>query len=663
VHQPEPTPDDLEALLGTGGSVAAALASGGAPFEERPEQRRMASAVLAALSSRRHLVVEAGTGVGKTFAYLVPALLWAERTGGRVAVATSTIALQEQIVRKDLPLLARALPFPVRVALVKGRGNYVCLRRLLAASAEANASLGAGGARGELEAIRAWAATTTDGTRQDLPFPPSEDVWDRVRAEAGNCLHRACPHYGPCHYQRARREAHGARLLVLNHHVLVADLALRRSGASFLPDVDAIVVDEAHDFEDTAAEHLGLRLSSTGVALLLGRLWSARGTGLLRSVDDVRLRAAVDRARAAMRELFKGVRGWLDRASPGASRTVRLDAGLPAPDALRPILAELAVGLEAAVERAGEQGLALEIRARARAVAAAAAVLEAFGTGLPPGDVGWAEGGPRGGAALCSAPIDVGERLKEVLWDRHTVVLTSATLAAGSPPTFEFLRSRLGVADADELRLGSPFDFPRQARVVVRADLPDPVRAPREFDLALPAAVLDAVRATRGGAFVLFTSVQSMRAVAAAVGPALAAEGIEVLVQGERLERPAMLERFRATQGALFGVASFWQGVDVRGDALRHVVIARLPFEVPTHPLQEARAERLAQRGKDAFRALSLPSAAIRLKQGFGRLIRTATDRGLVTILDPRIATRPYGRFLLESLPACRVEFVSANAS
>jgi ATP-dependent DNA helicase DinG len=262
---------------------------------------------------------------------------------------------------------------------------------------------------------------------------------------------------------------------------------------------------------------------------------------------------------------------------------------------------------------------------------------------------------------LASAPVDVGPLLGEALWQTvPTVVLTSATLATGCPPTFAFLKERLGLADADERQVGSPFDYPTQARLRVRGDLPDPSRDGRAYEAALPEAVLESVRLLQGGAFVLFTGYQAMRRTAEALAGTLAADGLELLVQGEGLERPALLERFKAGGAVLFGVASFWQGVDVPGDALRHVVIARLPFDVPSHPLQQARQRRLEESGRRAFSHLSLPLAALRLKQGFGRLIRTRTDRGVVTILDPRVLTRRYGRYLLDSLPRCPVEVLGA---
>ncbi len=646
----------LEALLGPEGPVAHALSTQAQGYEPRPEQVEMAGAVQRALSSGRHLVVEAGTGVGKSFAYLVPLLRWAARTDATVAVATSTIALQEQLVRKDLPMLAESLPFDVSYALVKGRGNYLCLRRLGQALGDKASLFDEATDLEELEAIRDWSDTTRDGSLQDLAFRPRGGVWDLVRAEQGNCKGRACRWFSRCHYQRSRQEAHKVRCLVLNHHVLMADLALRRSGGSFLPKIDALVVDEAHDLEDTAAEHLGLRFTSIGTAVLLGRLWSdRRRRGLLgRSSTAERLRRQVDDTRKVARRFFASLATWAENASEGG--TVALGDGFPVSDTLSPRLRQLADGLGHAASALGDEDLTLELSARARQLEAASDTLE--GIVVPrDGEVRWVSQGGRGSLSLSSAPIAVAPLLGGVLWNKHrTVVLTSATLATGRPPSFDFLRERIGLEEADELSVGSPFDFSRQARVVIRSDMPDPVSASAAYEAALPEAVLEAVRRTDGGAFVLFTGYGAMRRTAQAVRDELEEDGLEVLVQGEDLERPALLERFRHGASVLFGVSSFWQGVDVPGDALRHVVIARLPFEVPTHPLQRARADRLEREGRSAFAELSLPVAALKLKQGFGRLIRSTSDTGMVTILDPRIRTRNYGRYLLASLPDCPIE-------
>ena len=663
----DPSPARAAAtLLESGGPVAAAFMArdaGLSGYEPRPQQLQMAGRVAEALSSGRHTLVEAGTGVGKSFAYLVPALQWAATHGKRVAVATSTIALQEQLVRRDLPLIAEAMPFEVSYALVKGRGNYVCLRRLGRAVDTQQSLFDEDDPRAQLEAIRAWAATTQDGSRQDLPFRPLPSVWEAVQAEQGNCLGRACPHYGDCHYQRSRRRAHAVQLLIVNHSLLMADLAMRRTGGGFLPDLDAVIIDEAHDLEDTAAEHLGLRVSSHGIQIQLGRLWSPRRRrGLLAGHPDRALRGMVEATRRAAHSFFEEASGLLGAGGRGDGRTALVPDGAHLPDALSPRLAELGSHLIKAAARLDDRQAAMELGARARGIRALADALAALARDELEDHVRWGEVSARGALALHSAPVDVGPLLEKVLFEpHHAVILTSATLATGDPPSFEFLRSRLGLRAADEVAIGSPFDYMRQVRLVVRADMPDPVHASQEYDEALPAAVLAAIRRTRGGTFVLFTSNRSMVRTAEAIRADLESDGLRVLVQGASLERPALIEAFRAGDAVLFGVASFWQGVDVQGDALRHVVITRLPFEVPSHPLQVARSRRVEETGGDAFRSLSLPMAALRLKQGFGRLIRHTSDQGYVTILDPRVVTRSYGRYLLGGLPACPREVVARD--
>jgi ATP-dependent DNA helicase DinG len=624
-------------------------------YEERAEQVRMALAVDEALRAPRHLVVEAGTGVGKSFAYLVPALRFALETGTKVAVATSTIALQEQLVGKDLPALAAALPFPVSFALVKGRGNFVCRRRLGIALGRGAELFPDPEERAQLEALARF-SDAGGASRQELPFEPRADVWEAARAESGNCLHRRCPHYARCGYQEARRRTHVASVLVMNHHVLLADLALRRSGTSFLPEVGAVVVDEAHDLEDTAAEVLGTRLTSRGVSQALSRLWNERRrSGLLASHPDPGPAALVEEARARAGEFFERLREGLPAAD--AAGTTPVPGPLSVGDDLPRALREAAEAVARGADAAADLDVGRELGARAGALEALAIEVEALLAGPGADQACWAEWDARGNASLTLAPIDVGPLLRERLYERHaTVVLTSATLSTGRPPSFRYVRERLGLEDAAELALGSPFDFPRQARIVVRTDVPDPARAPEAYEAALPEAVLDAVRRTRGGAFVLFTSTESMRRTAQAVRAHLEGDGLAVLVQGEALGRTAMLGRFREGGAVLFGVSSFWQGVDVPGDALRNVVIARLPFDVPTHPLALARRARLERAGRSAFSELSLPAAALRLKQGFGRLVRRASDRGIVVLLDSRVVTRRYGKVLLDSLPECPVD-------
>ena len=646
--------------FGPDGELARVLGAEG--FEERPQQLAMVDAVDSALSSGRHALVEAGTGVGKSFGYLVPLLLWAAKHEKRVAISTSTIALQEQLMGKDIPLLAEALPFEVRAALVKGRGNYICLRRLRNAHGDAPMLFAVDEAREQLEAILAWSTETSTGTRQDLGFQPSPDVWDAVRAEPGNCLGRNCPHYVRCHYQRSRREAHEARLLVLNHHVLLADLALRRSGGSFLPKVDAIVIDEAHDLEDVAAEHLGTRVTVRGAMRTLGRLWSpGRRRGLLARGYSQRLRDDVQSLRRRVGSFFDAVTEDAREASAaaGGERTLSIANDAQFANPISEPLRSLGRALRDAAPEAADDERALEVTTRARGLVDLADSLDSL---LEPGEVGyvrWAEVGEGGRTALHRAPVEVGELLGPVMWDKHhSVILTSATLTTGAPPSFAYMRARLGLRDAEAHAVGSPFAYESQAVLRLYTRLPDPGRQGLAWEQALPDAILHALEDCRGGALVLFTSYGALRRAFERLRSRLEARGFEPLAQGAGTARSVLLDRLRQGGVVLFGVSSFWQGVDVPGDALTHVVITRLPFEVPSHPLHVARRSLAESRGRDPFKELSLPQAALKLKQGFGRLIRRSTDRGVVAILDSRVRTRRYGRSLVEGLPPARIEVV-----
>jgi ATP-dependent DNA helicase DinG len=615
----------------------------------------MAEAVEAAIAEGRHLVVEAGTGVGKSFGYLVPALLHAHAGGGPVIVATRTIALQEQLVERDIPFLQQALGLEkLPVALAKGRGNYVCLRRLELAHSEGRSLFADPAESEQLARIRDWARASRDGSRAELTFRPLPQVWDAVQAEAGNCLHRRCSFYERCAYQRARRRMHRARLIVANHALVFADLALREGGGGLLPDgYDTLVLDEAHEVEEGAAEHFGAYVSPIGIARQLGRLMGTRrGAGLFGRAEVGRaLHELAEETRAAVQRLFESA----GRVRGDASER-RLTAAGEFDDPLSEPLGRLVEALSRRRAAIQDPGLALEWKARTLRLEETRDLVRLVHGMVDPELVYWLEAvGRRRHTVLRAAPVDVADVLRRTLFGRvRCVLLTSATLTvAGS---FEHQKRRLGLREPGELALGSPFDFRRQCRLALYPHLPDP----REegFEDGVAEAVRDLVLTSRGGAFVLFTSYRSLARAHEALRKELSGAGLHVLRQGGDLRTRDIVEAFaRREDCVLFATDTFWQGVDVRGRNLRLVVLTRLPFAVPDHPLQQARVERVEASGGDSFRELSLPQAVLKLRQGFGRLIRTASDRGTVAILDPRICRRAYGRVFLRSLPECTVEY------
>ncbi|MBL8879085.1 MAG: DEAD/DEAH box helicase [Phycisphaerales bacterium] len=632
------------------------IARGIAEFEPRPQQLEMALAVQRAFESKRHLAVEAGTGVGKTFAYLLPAIARVLAGGHRVVISTHTIALQEQLVQKDIPTLLHALELDIPVELVKGRNNYLGLRRLKLASQRQNALFPDQAALRVLHSIEDWAYQTEDGSLSDLETPPPFDVWEKVRSEHDNCMGRRCPTFEKCFYQQARRRAERAGILIVNHSLLASDLMIRRDGASLLPDHDLMVIDEAHTFDQVAADYLGLTISNAQVMHLLGGLFNDRtGKGLIASLGLNQQRdAAISAARAAD-QFFQAISDWQRTRGRANGRLMMAN---PIANGLTSALRHLTEQLRPIVPTLAREEDRLELQSAIDRTEAAATGVEAVLTQKFAEYVYWIEleSGRQRRVALCAAPIDPGDALRSLLFERvSSVVMTSATLAADGA-SFQYSLSRLGQPPADTLQLGSPFDYPNQARVVVEAGMPDPTHGPG-FTGAAAHAIVHWLRQTEGRAFVLFTSYEMLRQVADLVRDELNEAGFTILVQGEGLPRTKMLEKFRETPlAAIFGADSFWQGVDVAGDALSNVIIVKLPFAVPDRPNIEGRNELIRKRGGNPFNDFQLPEAILRFRQGFGRLIRSRNDRGVVVVLDPRVVTKPYGRRFLQSLPPAPVE-------
>ncbi|HEY8145263.1 MAG TPA: ATP-dependent DNA helicase [Kofleriaceae bacterium] len=613
-------------ILGPGGNLARVLAG----FEDRPEQRLMADAVAAAIDDERPLLVEAGTGTGKTLAYLVPAAL----SGKRVVVSTGTRALQEQLIAQDLPLAEAALGRPIKAAVLKGVSNYLCRRK--ASAIELQLSLDA-----ELEAIRDWMLVTESGDRAEMGALGTDSPWwELVTTSPEARLGPKCPHHEQCFVTRARRAADKAEIVIVNHHLFFADLALRGSspGGRVLPDYDAVVFDEAHLLEDVMTEHFGFGVSTVRLALFCKDLG---GAGLET--------AAIERTGGSF---FNAVRGAL-----GA---LLLDGKVALPDGLfaDPDLKDAWFDLDGALEGAEIAAKAAGARAEEEkreeweAMARRAGAVRAALSNLAEPDrestkraVRWGE--VRGGGLfLRAAPIDVSDILRErVLPAVPAAVFTSATLT--SARRFTYVRERLGLTPeaCDELHLDSPFDYARQAMLYVPRDLPPPGEP--GFTAAACARAADLCRLSGGRAFVLFTSHRALRE-ASAILPSLIP--FPLLVQGQA-PPPVLLERFRAAPSVLLATGTFWAGVDVPGDALSLVVMDKLPFASPGDPLVAARAEALEAAGRDPFGELSVPQAALAFRQGFGRLIRRRDDRGIAAVLDGRIVQKRYGQSFLSSLP------------
>ena len=618
-------------------------------FERRPQQIAMAEAVGKVFDEEHHLIVEAGTGTGKSLAYLVPAILWAIKFNKKVVVSTYTKTLQEQLLYHDIPLLYEKLKIPFRYALCLGHENYLSLRRLKRASQAGLFTMAE--EDNQMEAIFDWVGETQNGTKGDLPFEPLSSVWEDVGRQKDLCLGKNCETYSTCYYFKERKRWFGAHLLIVNHHLFFANVA---SNGAVLPRFDAVIFDEAQNIEESATSFLGLEISNSYLYYFLDRLYHSRTKrGLLSRIEHdyvIHLRNQVGVVRKAVETFFTS----LEEEYGKNDRVLRLYKPIAISNSIHFPMKELHEGLKIF------EGMVQLEEDRIEITAAANRCME-FNNAIPAlinqhldGYVYWMEIIEKkrfNRVVLKGVPVNSAEELHEQVFSKiDRIVMTSATLTTHRG--FEFIQERIGFMPQEQKILDSPFDYTQQALLYVSGDLPEPSEEIEKYASAIAMRCEELVVISQGRTFILFTSYALMGQVFDRLQHL--SSNLSLLRQGE-IPTGEMIKRFKEKPAVIFGTSSFWQGVDIPGDALKSVIITKLPFDVPSEPLTEARIEDLRRRSIDPFSHYQIPRAIIQMKQGFGRLIRKQSDTGVVSILDSRMVNRGYGKQFLDSLPSCNV--------
>ncbi len=631
-------------------------------FEYRAEQQEMAGEVASALEGQRPLVVEAGTGVGKSLAYLIPAVKYALENDKKAVISTHTINLQEQLMGKDLPIVQKLLGLDFHAALLKGRQNYVCPLRLRRAMDQVG-DLFTTSEREEIKAIWDWAEGTRDGTRSDLDFEPSLKVWLQVCSESHICTQRTCGPRGNCFFQEARKKAQSATVLVVNHSLFFSMLTPEEEkegdDEGFLVPNDFVVFDEAHTLESVAAKALGLRLSQAGLRFDLQRLYHPKtGKGLLKAIH------ATD-AMDAAKTVIEATDDFFDEVAEAVTfndwgRECRVHETDLVDNTLAEPLRRCWKAVEEASEDVKDETRRNELKDGARRLREMHGAVKMFLDQEDEESVYWVEKGGNEGTSLSlnAAPINVADRLRPILFGpEKCCIMTSATLGTGNQD-LKYFRERVGAEHVQAVQIGSPFDYQKQMAIYVIKSMPDP--RDDGYEKMLIHWIERVIKKTEGKAFVLFTSHRLLRSVADAMEDFFEKFGWRLLAQGMGMPRQKMVEEFRSdVNSVLFGTESFWAGVDVPGEALSNVIITRIPFAVPDHPLTAARLEEIEAGGGNAFMEYSVPEAIIKLRQGVGRLIRSEKDEGMVVILDNRVVTKRYGKNFLAALPPAPVKIVT----
>ena len=661
--------EQTESFFGENSPLRNANAPDGVAFKYEPRQQQvdMAYAVADAFDNNENLCIEAPTGVGKTFAYLVPAFFHACQTEKPVVITTHTISLQDQILNRDIPLLAKFLNVKIDAVVAKGRSNYLCLRKLNEIADMDQSLLPDDNITGDLGRLVSWAEKTKTGDHTDMNRPIAPQLWNAVCCERGNCLNGQCPFFASCFLMAARRRIGKARIIIANHAFFFAALATDARLATrpdaesherekLLPDFSALVIDEGHTLEDAAANHLGIRADSLTIRRILGRLYSdERKTGLLAAERFSEARELVVDARRRATLFFSSLLNWME---PQNKNPLRYFVPNHIENYLATPFAKLEKSLAAFADNEEDAAVKVELECLKDAVEEQHVALDIFFTMARQDFVYWMEifGRDKNDISFNCIPVDVSPLLAEQVFRKPPVIVTSATLAVNGD--IHYFMNRIGASNAKSMILDTPFDFKKQVQTYIAKNMPDP----RDVEAFLDKAeghLRHFLTLTNGRTFVLFTSYSMMNNLAKRMEAFFEENNLTLLLQGDGLPTLKMIEKFKSTErSVIFGTSSFWTGVDVPGDALSSVIIMRLPFANPDHPLELARTERTAALGKNAFFDYTVPEAVLKFRQGFGRLIRTKDDTGIVVILDSRIIQKRYGQTFLHSIPECPVELI-----